>query len=168
MDCLWHYDSPLGPMTLAGDGISLTGLWFDDQKYFGSTLSRERKEAFLPVFRETVRWLDLYFEGHDPGFLPPVRISTTPFRQSVLEAMSRIPYGMTATYGQVAAAVAKEHGRKSMSAQAVGQAVGRNPICLIIPCHRVIAADGSLTGYAGGLCRKRSLLLLEGVSVPDR
>ena len=167
MNYLWHYDSPLGPVTLGSNGISLTGLWFDGQKHFGNTLSKESQEVFLPVFHETARWLDLYFDGRDPGFTPSICISTTPFQQSVLEILSRIPYGTTSTYGQIASAVAKERGLSSMSAQAVGQAVGRNPVSLIIPCHRVVASDGSLTGYAGGLWRKRELLLLEGISVPD-
>ena len=166
MDYLWHYDSPLGPITLASDGISLTGLWFDGQKHFGSTLSEKRTESSLPVFSDTVRWLDLYFRGHDPGFGPPVSVKASPFRLSVLQELSGIPYGETATYGQIASVLAKKRGLAHLSAQAVGGAVARNPVCLIIPCHRVIAADGSLTGYAGGIERKRSLLLMEGIRIP--
>ena len=165
MDYLWHYDSPLGTVTLASDGISLTGLWFDGQKHFGSTLSARTTEQPLPVFTETAGWLDLYFKGTDPGFVPPVFLRGTPFRLSVWNVLREIPYGQIVTYGQIAAAVAKRNGLARMSAQAVGGAVGRNPVSLIVPCHRVIAADGNLTGYAGGIGRKRSLLLLEGVPV---
>lgn len=159
MDCISHYSSPLGPITLSADGDSLTGLWFVGQKYFGSTLSDRHEEKDLPVFRETFRWLDLYFEGHDPGFTPPLAPKGSPFRQQVWQVLLTIPRGSTLTYGQVGAQL----GRKPGSAQAIGGAVGHNPISLIIPCHRVMGSDGSLTGYAGGVDKKRRLLELEGV-----
>ena len=155
----WRYASPLGGITLVGDGEALSGLWFDGQ--------RERTacppEAWLPVFAETVRWLDIYFGGRDPGFTPPLRMRTTPFRKAVWEIMLRIPYGRTMAYGEIAAALVRERGGGRMSAQAVGGAVGHNAIALVIPCHRVIGADGSLTGYGGGLWRKQALLKLESV-----
>lgn len=156
--------SPLGPITLSGDGEALTGLWFQGQKYFGSTLSGREEEGSLPVFDRTEEWLELYFSGRDPGFLPPLRPQGTPFRRAVWELLLTIPYGQTVTYGQLAQELAGRTGRGSMSARAVGGAVGRNPISLLIPCHRVLGAAGSLTGYAGGTDRKLRLLELEGAA----
>lgn len=161
MEYIHHYKSPLGGITIAGDGDALTGLWFDGQKYFAETLDREYEEKDLPVFAETVRWLDLYFSGKEPDFTPPLRMKTTPFRTVVWEILLTIPYGQTMTYGEIAARIAKKNGVSQMSAQAVGGAVGHNAISLIIPCHRVVGADGSLTGYAGGIDKKEKLLALE-------
>ena len=161
MDYLYHYGSPLGGITLSSNGRELTGLWFDGQKYFGSTLGSERQEMDIPVFRQASEWLDRYFQGQDPGPVPPLRLEDTAFRKAVWRALGTIPYGQTATYGQIAQKAAAEIGRTRVSARAAGSAVGRNPISLMIPCHRVIGADGSLTGYAGGLERKQKLLLME-------
>ena len=161
MDYLHHYTSPLGRITLSSDGEALTGLWFDGQKYFGSTLSHELEEKKLPVFETADRWLALYFGGREPGFTPPVSMRATPFRRAVWEILLTIPYGQTMTYGEIAERIAEQMGLARMSAQAVGGAVGHNPISLIIPCHRVVGADGSLTGYAGGLDRKAKLLEME-------
>ena len=161
MDYTGHYLSSLGGITLASDGERLTGLWFDGQKYFGSTLCREREEKNLPVFEEAGRWLDLYFAGQEPPFTPPLFLRGTVFQRAVWERLLCIPYGETTSYGSIAASLAKEQGRESMSAQAVGSAVGHNPISLIVPCHRVLGADGSLTGYAGGIEKKKCLLKLE-------
>ena len=161
MDYTGHYLSSLGGITLASDGERLTGLWFDRQKYFGSTLCMEREEKNLPVFEEAGRWLDLYFAGQEPPFTPPLFLRGTVFQRAVWERLLCIPYGETTSYGSIAASLAKEQGRESMSAQAVGSAVGRNPITLIVPCHRVLGADGSLTGYAGGIDKKKCLLKLE-------
>ena len=155
MDYTCHYDSPLGGITLASDGEALTGLWFDGQKYFADTLDAEHEEQPLPVFDEAVRWLDLYFGGEVPDFTPELSPRGSAFRRRVWDALLAIPYGHTTTYGEIA----KKLGCKS--AQAVGGAVGRNPVSLLIPCHRVLGADGSLTGYAGGVDKKRSLLKLE-------
>jgi len=163
MDYTHHYDSPLGGMTMASDGDVLTGLWFDGQKYFADTLSAEHSERNLPVFDETDRWLDLYFSGKDPGFIPTLNMRTTAFRKAVWEILLTIPYGETMTYGQIAERIADRQGGHRMSAQAVGGAVGHNAISLIIPCHRVIGADGSLTGYAGGVDKKMLLLRMEGI-----
>ena len=163
MDYLYHYDSPLGGITLAGDGKALTGLWFDGQQYFGSTLDPEHGEKKLPVFSDTCRWLDLYFGGKEPDFTPAVSLRGTPFRTAVWQILQKIPYGKTMTYGQIAEKLARETG-KPVSARAVGGAVGHNPVSLIIPCHRVSGADGSLTGYAGGTERKAALLRTEGYS----
>ena len=138
MDFIYHYDSPLGIITMAGDGSALTGLWFSGQKHFGETLSADHAERFLPVFAETVRWLDLYFSGGIPDFTPALNLRGTAFRRAVWAVLLTSP-----------------------SAHAVGNAVGYNPVSLIVPCHRVVGADGSLTGYAGGTDRKKRLLELE-------
>lgn len=156
-----RYRSPLGPMTMASDGRSLTGLWFDGQKYYPGAVIDEAEEADLPVFDETVRWLDTYFGGSDPGSIPEISVSGTPFRTEVWDVLRSIPYGETMTYGDIADIVAKQKGISRMSAQAVGGAIGHNPISLIIPCHRVVGADGSLTGYAGGTEKKAELLSME-------
>lgn len=155
MEYIDHYASPLGQILLAADEAGLTGLWFTGQKYFGLNLPPNCQEAELPVFREAKRWLDLYFSGFQPNYTPPVHFLGTPFQKSVWEVLASIPYGQTMSYGQIAAAVGCK------SAQAVGGAVGRNPISIIVPCHRVVGADGSLTGYAGGLDKKAALLQLE-------
>ena len=162
-----HYDSPLGGITMTSDGTSLTGLLFDGEKYFGEILTGDIETKDLPVFAQTAKWLDIYFSGKDPGFLPPLSIQTTAFRKQVCEILLQIPFGQTMTYGQIAARIAKEKGLPRMSAQAVGGAVGHNPISLIIPCHRVVGSDGSLTGYAGGIDKKIWLLSLEGVDLGD-
>ena len=157
----YHYESPLGGVTLASDGDALTGLWFDGQKYFPDNLPKECEERRLPVFARTEEWLNVYFSGKAPDFTPKLRMITTDFRKTVWEILLLIPFGRTMTYGQIAAIVAERKGIPRMSAQAVGGAVARNAISLVIPCHRVIGADGSLTGYAGGLDRKIKLLALE-------
>lgn len=161
MICLHHTDSPLGGITLAGDGEALCGLWFEGQKYFGAGLPADCGERMLPVFAETERWLAAYFSGKCPAFTPPLAPRGTEFQKSVWEVLLTIPYGQTRSYGEIAAQLAEARGLPHLSAQAVGGAVGRNPISLLIPCHRVIAADGSLRGYAGGLEKKRYLLQLE-------
>ena len=153
-----HYDSPLGGITLASDGRALTGLWHDGQKYFGSTLGPLTSlPAQLPVFDEACRWLDIYFSGRKSDFMPPLSLKGTPFQQRVWKELLTIPYGHTVTYGELA------HRLGCRSAQAVGGAVGRNPISIIVPCHRVVGTKGSLTGYAAGLDRKRRLLQLENI-----
>ncbi len=163
MDYIWHYESPLGGMTLASDGKALLGLWFNDQQHFGEGLKGGEIEKKLPIFEETIRWLDIYFSGNVPMFTPTLKIQATPFRKAVWEILLTIPYGKTMTYGEIAWRIAKEKGIPQMSAQAVGGAVGHNPISLIIPCHRVLGKNNSLTGYAGGLHRKIQLLELEGI-----
>ena len=156
MNYIAHYDSPLGSITLASNGEALIGMWFDGQKHFGSTLeARGASPAELTVFDDTCRWLDGYFSGVKPNFKPPLSLRGTAFQQHVWRALLDIPYGQTVTYGELARRLG------CRSAQAVGGAVGRNPISIIVPCHRVVGADGSLTGYAGGLDRKRALLELE-------
>ena len=163
MDYTHHYLSPLGGITLASDGQALTGLWFEGQRFFADTLSKEHMEQNLPVFDETDRWLDLYFSGKAPDFTPKLKLIGTAFRRSVWEILLTIPYGRTMTYGEIARRIAAQNGTGHLSARAVGGAVGHNSISLIIPCHRVVGADGSLTGYAGGMDRKRRLLQLEKI-----
>ena len=161
MDFTYHYDSPLGGITLASDGQALVGLWFDGQKYFADTLSTDYEERPLPVFAEAYAWLDCYFGRKTPGFTPALHLRGTPFRRMVWQILLTIPYGRTMTYGEIADRVAAQMRIPHMSAQAVGSAVGHNPISLIIPCHRVTGADGSLTGYAGGIDKKARLLQME-------
>ncbi len=156
-----HYTSPLGGITEASDGSALTGLWFDGQKYFGTGLSGSAAEKMLSVFGQTDRWLDIYFSGSEPDFTPPLSLHGTAFRKEVWEILLTIPYGETVTYGKIAAVLAAKRGLPHMSAQAVGGAVGHNPVSLIVPCHRVTGSDGSLTGYAGGIDKKAFLLDLE-------
>ena len=161
MEYTHHYASPLGGVTLASDGKALTGLWFDGQKHFAAGLDPAHAEKDLPVFEEAERWLDTYFAGRAPDFTPPLVLKATPFRRAVWELLLTVPYGRTVSYGELAAALAEKKDLARVSARAVGGAVGRNPVSLIIPCHRVVASDGSLTGYAGGLDRKRALLDME-------
>ncbi len=168
MNYTCSYESPLGPMTLASDGAALTGLWFDGQKYFGAAPGSPQKEADLPVFEETRKWLDLYFSGRIPDFTPALNLGPEGFRREVWEILLTIPYGQTLTYGEIAKQIAGQRGLPRMSAQAVGGAVGHNPVSIIVPCHRVVGKNGSLTGYAGGLDRKEWLLKLENGGVASR
>ena len=161
MTYISHYVSPLGGITLASNGRELTGLWFDGQKYFGDTLPANCLNQDLPVFGTTRKWLDVYFTGQDPGFTPDLCMETTPFRKMVWSIMLTIPFGKTMTYGEIARIAAREKGLSRMSPQAVGGAVGHNSISLIIPCHRVVGTNGSLTGYAGGIQKKVKLLEME-------
>ncbi len=156
-----EYISPLGKILLASDGHALTGLWFEGQKYFAAKLERDHEEKDLPVFAQVAEWLALYFNGKNPAFTPPLTLKGTPFQKEVWEAMLAIPFGQTTTYAKIAAQIAMHRGLASMSAQAVGSAVAHNPISLIIPCHRVVGSDGSLTGYAGGIEKKEWLLAME-------
>ena len=154
-----HYNSPLGSIIFTSDGAALTGLYFDGQKYFPEIKGAHEKD--LPICEEVSTWLDLYFAGKIPDFIPPLAPNGTVFQKMVWTLLRRIPYGETTTYGALARCI-EQHTGRPMSAQAVGGAVGRNPISIFIPCHRVIGADGSLTGYAGGMDRKEYLLRLEG------
>lgn len=158
MDITMPYDSPLGEMTMSSNGTSLTGLWFERQRHAPAP-DPETKDlthsAEIPIFQQTREWLDIYFSGREPGFTPPLLLRTTPFRKAVWEELLTIPFGQTSTYGDIARRIG------CTSARAVGGAVGHNPIALIIPCHRIIGADGTLTGYAAGIDRKAWLLRLE-------
>lgn len=198
MKYISYYESVLGPITLASDGSSITGLWFDGQKYdragvrkdaivmmlpdseqeTAATISecRQNKTALLlageqresaqvvTVFEAAVRWLDRYFAGENPEVTsgrPPLSLEGTNFQKEVWELLLEIPYGKTTTYGEIARELARRRGVKTMSAQAVGGAVGHNKISILVPCHRVVGADGKLTGYAGGIERKQWMLEME-------
>lgn len=167
MTFLQHYNSPLGGILLAADEIGLTGLWFDGQKYFARDLPAEHVEQNTPVLSEAKRWLDIYFTGREPDFTPPLHPIGSVFRQSVWEILLQIPYGQTTTYGEIARQLAAKLGLPRMSAQAVGGAVGHNEISIIIPCHRVVGTNGSLTGYAGGIDKKVKLLELEHTDMTE-
>ena len=161
MVSICHYESPLGGVLLAADEIGLTGLWFDGQKSFARGLPADRVERETPALLEAKRWLDIYFSGKEPDFTPPLHPIGSAFRQSVWEILLQIPYGKTTTYGEIARQLAEKRKLPRMSAQAVGGAVGHNEISIIIPCHRVVGTNGSLTGYAGGIDKKVKLLKLE-------
>ena len=155
--------SPVGVLTLASDGTALTGLWLEGQKYFGAGLPDTVQEQDLSVFREAEAWLGAYFAKAPLPALPPLAPQGSPFRQAVWACLREIPYGQVTTYGRIARQAAERLGRAHLSAQAVGGAVGHNPISILIPCHRVVGANGLLTGYAGGLDKKKWLLHHEGV-----
>ncbi len=165
MTYIQHYASPLGGIMLAANDIGLTGLWFDGQKYFADNLPAEHIERETPILADAKRWLDVYFTGVEPDFMPPLHPVGSAFRQKVWKLLLQIPYGQTVTYGELARQLAEKQGAEHMSAQAVGGAVGHNKISVIIPCHRVIGTNGSLTGYAGGIDKKIKLLELERVDM---
>ena len=156
-----HYSSPLGEILLAADDVGLTGLWFEGQKYFARYLEKDHEEREIHLFGKVKHWLDLYFSGKDPGFTVPLHFTGTDFQNAVWEILCTIPYGRTMTYGEIAKQIAAKRGVPRMSAQAVGGAVGHNEISIIVPCHRVVGTNGSLTGYAGGIDKKVQLLTLE-------
>ena len=163
-------DSPLGKLTLAAGGQGLAGLWMEGQRRFGGghPLRPARREE-LETFRPAEDWLERYFSGEKPqGRALTLCPEGTPFQHLVWSLLLDIPWGETVTYGELARGAAERLGRESMSPQAVGGAVGRNPISIIIPCHRVVGAEGSLTGYAGGLERKRWLLAWEGCQIREK
>ena len=154
------YHSPLGNLLLAADDTGLTGLWFEGQKYFANTLPVGHCAQTTPILAEAKRWLDIYFAGKEPDFLPPLHPVGSSFQQSVWKILLTIPYGQIITYGDIARQLAAQQGGRG-SAQAVGGAVGHNPISIIIPCHRVVGSTGKLTGYAYGVEMKQYLLELE-------
>ena len=163
----WNYTTPDGcdNMIMNSDGEFLTALCFENSRD-GRKTAENCKKKILPVFEETAAWLDVYFEGKEPDFMPKYKLhGLTPFREQVSEIMKKIPYGETITYNDIARQIAKSRNIAKMSAHAVGGAVGWNPICIIIPCHRVVGAAGSLTGYGGGIKNKIYLLKTEGIDV---
>ena len=155
------YESPLGNILLASDEIGLTGLWFEGQKYFANTLPDEHIALETEILIMAKNWLDEYFSSKGPKFTPPLHPAGSAFRQAVWQILLQIPYGKTVTYGQIVSNVAEAKNLPHMSAQAVGGVVGHNAISIIIPCHRVVGTNGSLTGYAGGIEKKIALLELE-------
>ena len=165
MQYISHYQSPLGGILLGADDTGLTGLWFEGQKYFALYLDKEHEEKEIPLFNEAKRWLDIYFSGKEPDFTLPLHFTGTEFQNEVWEILYSIPYGKTMPYGEIAGQIAARRGISHMSAQAVGGAVGHNEISIIVPCHRVVGANGILTGYAGGIEKKIALLELEKVDI---
>ena len=155
------YKSLIGDILLAADEIGLTGLWFEGQKYFANTLPEDYVPQETKILTEAKKWLDVYFSGEEPKFTPPLHPTSSVFRQEVWKILLQIPYGQTITYGEIACKMAEMKNTSYMSAQVVGGAVGHNEISIIIPCHRVVGTNGSLTGYAGGIDKKISLLKLE-------
>lgn len=166
----WLYKTPnnFDDIILNSDGKYLTGLWFAESR---DSLKHSLNciEEKLPIFEETIKWLDIYFSGNNPNFTPKYKINNlTPFREMVTNIMNQIPFGCTMTYGDIAKIIAKEKGIEKMSSQAVGGAVGANPICIIIPCHRVLGANNSLTGYGGGINNKIALLENENIKYAQK
>lgn len=155
-----HYQSPLGDLLLAADDEGLTGIWFEGSANYADGLELQYEENETPILKKAREWLDVYFSGREPDFLPPIHMTGTPFQLSVWEILQKIPYGKTMTYKEIAEKIAQKEGHPS-SAQAVGGALARNRWLVLIPCHRVVGTDGSLTGYAGGMDRKVELLKLE-------
>ena len=162
-----YYESPIGLMTLVSDGDALIGVWIEGQKYFAATMDENTVEKNdLEIYIKTRSWLDRYFAGDKPSH---DELSLAPkgslFRQGIWKILLGIPYGETIAYGEIAVRIAKQSGILRMSAQAVGGAVGHNPISIIIPCHRVIGSKGQLTGFASGLTKKEWLLRHEGAEI---
>ncbi|MCM1294497.1 MAG: methylated-DNA--[protein]-cysteine S-methyltransferase [Muribaculaceae bacterium] len=157
------YQSSVGELLLAADDVGVVGVWFQGAKYFAQCLDKENNTPCeTPIIKELKRWLDIYFAGDKPDFVPPIHMIGTPFQMDVWRILAQIPYGETMTYSAIAAQIAHNRGVACMSAQAVGTAVGRNNISLIVPCHRVVGSNNSLAGYAGGIDKKIKLLELEG------
>ena len=160
MKYISYYDSPLGSILLASDGEFLTGLWFINQKYYAKNLDNDALEKSLEIFALTKKWLDLYFKGLNPDFNIPIKFYGTDFQNRVWQSLLDIPYGYTTTYGKLARLL-------HTSARAIGTAVGKNPISIIVPCHRVVGKNNSLTGYAGGIDKKEYLLKLESTNIAN-
>ncbi len=160
MKYISYYDSPLGSILLASDGKFLTGLWFINQKYYAKNLDNDALEKKLEIFDLTKKWLDLYFKGLNPDFNIPIKFYGTDFQNRVWQSLLDIPYGYTTTYGKLASLL-------HTSARAIGTAVGKNSISIIVPCHRVVGKNNSLTGYAGGIDKKEYLLKLESTNIAN-
>lgn len=159
-----YYNSPLGRFFLSADDIGLAELLFDGQKGFSLHKDKNYKEKENFVLKSAKSWLDIYFQGKEPDFTPPLHLTGSNFQKEVWEILYKISYGTTTTYGRIAEQIAQKRGIKRMSAQAVGGAVGHNKIAIIIPCHRVVGSNNSLTGYAAGIDKKIKLLELESVN----
>lgn len=159
------YDSPVGQLVVTTDKENVTGLWFENQKNYEALLNDTVKEQYQPIFDKVSHWLNEYFLGNNPEITFSLKPTGTEFRMNVWSKLQAIPYGQTVSYGDIAQQIAKERGQNKMSAQAVGGAVGSNPISIMIPCHRVVGANGSLTGFGGGIDRKIKLLNIEEVDM---
>ena len=156
-----NYQSPLGEIVIASDDTAITGLWLVGQRHFDIEVEGCITDKDLPIFDEVSRWLDIYFTGNNPGEIPAVRMNGTPFQLEVWQILQAVPYGKLITYREIAELIAKKRGITKMSARAVGNAVGRSPVSILVPCHRVVGSSGKMTGYAGGIERKVKLLKLE-------
>lgn len=161
------YKSPLGEILLAADEVGLIGIWFNKQKYYANNLPKETKESDNPILNEAKRWLDIYFSSKEPNFTPPLHLIGSSFRKDVWNILLEIPYGKTITYGEIAKKIKERRNTANMSSQAIGGAVSHNNTSIIIPCHRVIGKNGNLTGYAGGIDKKISLLKYEQVDTKN-
>jgi methylated-DNA-[protein]-cysteine S-methyltransferase len=167
MEYIHRIKSPVGMLTVSSDGQNLCGLWIEGQKYFARTLEKDVSEQTLPIFEDVRKWLEIYFLGREPDFMPPLMPRGSPFQKTVWNHLCKIQYGQTTSYGELAGQIEQQNGGKHTSARAVGGAVGHNPISILIPCHRVIGKNGSPTGYAGGIAAKIKLLRLEGIIVEN-
>lgn len=165
MDYIRKYHSPVGILTAASDGKKISGLWIEGQKYFASTLGEQYREENLLIFEELRNWLDCYFDGKVPESQIPIAMNGSEFQCKVLHILCEIPYGQVVTYGQIAKRMAKEPYNRKTSARAVGAAIAHNPISILVPCHRVIGSNRTLTGYAGGIEIKKILLDMEGAKL---
>lgn len=161
MESAQYYESPIGKMLLTADTEGLTGIWFVNQKFYPLHPETTYVDENTEILERAAQWLDSYFSGKNPGSGLPLHLTGTSFQKAVWEILLTIPYGETMTYGEIAQMLAKQLGYQTMSAQAVGGAVGHNRISIVIPCHRVLGTNGRLTGYAGGIWRKEALLKLE-------
>ncbi|MBQ8476827.1 methylated-DNA--[bacterium] len=161
MQYIDYYNSPLGKILLTADDEGLSGVWFEGEKYFKNALKPGHRRQDLEIFKQTKKWLDIYFKGQEPDFVPKIHQTGTQFQKEVWEILKKIPYGKTITYNDIAKEIAKQRGIKKMAAQAVGGAVGHNKAAIIVPCHRVVGATGNLTVFRGGIERKIKLLELE-------
>ncbi|MEB7039622.1 methylated-DNA--[protein]-cysteine S-methyltransferase [Staphylococcus gallinarum] len=162
-----YYESPIGRIALTSDGTNLTGLWLPNHKDFEQQYNETLREAELPVFDKVSNWLNDYFSGNNPEINFPLAPEGTEFRKRVWNLLLKIPYGETVTYGDIAQDIARQLGKEKMSSQAVGGAVGSNPISIIIPCHRVVGKDGNLTGYGGGIDTKIALFKIEQMNMAN-
>jgi methylated-DNA-[protein]-cysteine S-methyltransferase len=165
MEYIHKIRSPAGMLTVSSDGETISGLWFEGQKYFASTLEKTVAEEDLPLFKDLEQWLAIYFSGREPDFMPPLMPKGSPFQKSIWKALGKIPYGRTTSYGELAQQFNFENKGNHTSPRAIGGAVGHNPISILIPCHRVLGKNGNPTGYAGGIDKKIALLKLEGIIV---
>lgn len=161
MNYIQKYKSPLGVITIVSNETQVTGIWFENSRFFSKALSGKYINQATAATEQAVHWLDIYFNNKIPDFTPPLLLKGTDFRMTVWKMLLDIPYGETISYGDIAKAIAKRRGIEKMSAQAVGNAVGHNPISIIVPCHRVVGSNGGLTGYSGGIKRKKALLDIE-------
>jgi methylated-DNA-[protein]-cysteine S-methyltransferase len=165
MEYIQMIKSPVGTLTVSSDGQNISGLWIEGQKYFAKTLGQDVLEQNIPIFENVREWLDIYFSGRAPDFVPPLMPKGSPYQKAIWDNLCKIPYGQTTSYGELAKQFELENKGRRTSARAVGSAVGHNPVSILIPCHRVIGRNGNLTGYAGGIDKKIKLLKLEGIGL---